>query len=178
MGSSNVPLRLGYRIIDGLGTLCQIARVVSEWPPKIPTILPNFQCTCFQSETTCKFSTMTAAVDNRCWWKKMKSFKFLSHSIGAWGWKYFMSQYTWLDWTAQTWLLIFELCRTQCVQKKRPDFARDYLIVRTCNWVSWNVFHSSAFLFSFDKSFTMLESWHTLICEKHREMMDLKVHQC
>ena len=141
MGSSNVPLRLGYRIIDGLGTLCQIARVVSEWPPKIPTILPNFQCTCLtpkipqyipiftclQSETTCKFSTMTAAVDNRCWWKKMKSFKFLSHSIGAWGWKYFMSQCTWLDWTAQIWSCFFELCRTQCVLKETAWF---------CAWLS------------------------------------------
>ena len=142
MGSSNVPLRLGYRIIDGLGTLCQIARVVSEWPPKIPTILPNFQCTCLtpkipqyipiftclQSETTCKFSTMTAAVDNRCWWKK---WKVLNSSVirseredESTSW---VSRYTWLDWTAQIWSCFFELCRTQCVLKETAWF---------CAWLS------------------------------------------
>ena len=146
MGSSNVPLRLGYRIIDGLGTLCQIARVVSEWPPKIPTILPNFQCTCFQSETTCKFSTMTAAVDNRCWWKKWKVLN--SSVIRSEREEESTSWVSTLDWTG---LPKHDRFSLNCVEhnvykKKRPDFARDYLIVWTCNWVSWNVFHSSAFL--------------------------------
>ena len=59
--------------------------------------------------------------------EKLSSFKFLSHSIGAWGWKYFMSQYTWLDWTAQIWSCFFELCRTQCVLKETAWF---------CAWLS------------------------------------------